>query len=378
MKNIAVVTHKYLPQPDDDLVIYLNKIKDHRIYHLKHNFPDAKDRRSIIDIYSKGKKIKEIKSIDYNFLPEPILYLKEMYFTFKWLVGLTEKIDTYIGMDGLCAFWGILLKKIGICRKVVYWSIDFVPHNRFKNRLSNFFYHKINTFSFKNADEVWDLSLRMAGGRKKYLGISEKDYKLCKVVPYGLWVKRIKKISYSKCDKNTLVYMGHLLPKQGVDIVLKRMPKIVKNLPQLKFKIIGDGSYKNTLVEMTRDLGIQKYCDFMGRIDNSVKMEREIAKAAVSIAPYKRTIDNYSYYADPGKVKTYLACGVPVLLTDLPWNAKDIEKSKCGVIIKDDGSDLIEKLEKIMKPEVNKEFRKNAIKYSENYDYEKIFESLKL
>ncbi len=378
MKNIALVAHKYLPQPDDDIVNYLSKKKDYKIFHIKHNFPDAKDRRSILDIYSKEKKVKEIKSIDYNFLPEPFLYFKEMYFTFKWLIAFAGKVDTYIGMDGLCVFWGILLRKIGVCRKVIYWSIDFVPFNRFGNSWKNYLYHKINTFSFKNSDEVWDLSPRMATGRRKYLGISEKDYKLHKVIPYGLWTKRIRRISYSKCDRNTLVYMGHLLPKQGVDTILKHISKVVKKNPQFKFKIIGEGSYKTALIDMAKGFGAEKYCEFLGRIDDSTQMENEIAKACVSIAPYKITKDNYSYYADPGKVKTYLACGVPVLLTDLPWNAKDIVKNKCGMIIKDDGSDLIEKLVKIMNPEVNKMFRKNAIKYSENYDYEKIFESLKL
>lgn len=376
MKNIAVVTHKYLPQPDDDLVLYLNNKKESRVYHIEHNVPDADNRKSFMKEYVKGKKNKNETSIDYKTFPEIVIYIKDALFTFRWL--FTTSIDTYIGMDGLCTLFGLVLKSFGRCKEVIYWSIDFVPHNRFKSVLSNFFYHTVNTVSCKKADEVWDLSPRMANGREKYLGIKENDYKKHKVVPYGLWTDRIKKVGFSDCDKNTLVYMGHLLPKQGVDIVLKEIPNIIKKMPKFKFKIIGDGSHKDALIKISKDLKIEQYCDFLGRIDNSQKMEREIAAAAAAIAPYKKTKDNYTYYADPGKVKTYLACGVPVLVTDLPWNAKDIENNKCGMIIKDGGSDLVEKLEKIMKPKVNKIFRKNAVKYSENYDYEKIFASLDL
>ncbi|MEK7497294.1 MAG: glycosyltransferase [Patescibacteria group bacterium] len=377
MKNIAIVAHKYLHHPDDDLVHFLEKRKGYNIFHVKHSFPDAKDRKSVLDIYLKGKRKKEISTKDYIFLPEPLVYFKEMFFTFKWLIATKSKYDLYIGVDGLCTFWGLLLKSLGVCKKVIYWSIDFVPLSRFKSGWKNFIYHKINSLSYKHADEVWDLSPRMLKGRKKYLGINKSDYKFHRVVPYGLWINRIKKIPYGKCEKKTLVFMGHLMKKQGVDLVIKNIDKIVKRIPGFKFKIIGDGNYRNDLVELSRMLSVDTYCQFLGRIDN-IKLEKEVAKSAVAVAPYIKMKDSYTYYADPGKVKTYLACGIPLLLTDLPWNAKEIEKRKCGFIIKDDGSDLVKKLVEVMKPSVNRKFRENATAYSKDYDYEKIFSKLEL
>lgn len=378
MKNIAIVAHKYLPQPDDDLVYFLNRKNEYNIFHLKHSFPDAKGRRSILDLYLSGKRIKKIKTLDYIFLPEAIVYFKELFFTIKWLMFSKRKFDLYLGMDGLCAFFGLLLKKLGVCKKVVYWSIDFVPINRLKSGWKNFFYHKINTFACKNADEVWNLSPRMAEGRKKYLGVRKSDYKIHKIVPYGVWTKRIKKVPYSECQKNTLVFMGHLMKKQGVDLVIKKIPEIVKRIPDFKFKIIGGGSYKEKLINLAKNLSVDKYCDFVGRIEDNRILEDEVAKSAVAIAPYLKTPDSYTYYADSGKIKTYLACGVPVLTTDLPWSAKEIAEEKCGLIISDKGEDLVGKLTYIMKSKVNEEFRRNAIKYSKNFDYEKIFSSLEL
>lgn len=377
MKSIAIVTHKYLPQPDDDLVYYLKKRKGYKIFHIKHSFPDAKDRRSVLDMYLDGIRIKETKTLDYIFLPEALVYFKELFFTIKWLVFAKRKCDLYIGMDGLCTFFGLLLKNLGVCRKVIYWNMDFVPFGRFKSRWKNFLYHKVNSFTCKKADEVWDLSPRMAEGRKKYLGINKGDYKFHRVVPYGVWAERIKKIDYSRCEKNTLVYMGHLMQKQGVDLVIRNIPEIIKQIPSFKFKIIGDGNYRKHLVKLSKELFVSKYCQFLGRIGN-IRLEKEIAKAAVAIAPYLKTKDSYTYYADSGKVKTYLACGVPVFMTDLPWNAKEIERNKCGLIINDDGSDLVKKLLRIIGSSVNKEFRKNAIEYSKNFDYEKIFSKLEL
>lgn len=375
MKNIAVVTHKYLPQPDDDLIFYLNEKKNVYITNIRHSFSDAKDRFSVLEIFVNGKKQRSIKSSDYYSLPDSLIHFKELIFTMKWILKSKRKFDVYIGIDGLCTLFGLILKKLGKCRKVIYWSMDFVPFNRFKDKWKNFLYHKVNTFSCKNSDEVWDLSPRMPLGRKKYLKIKHKDYKLHRIVPYGVWTSQIKTISYDKCEKQTLVFMGHLLKKQGIDMIIKKIPDIVREIPNFELKIIGDGNYKNQLERLVDILEVKNYCTFLGRISDK-RLRKEIAKSAVAIAPYYVGKDSYTYYADPGKVKTYLACGVPVLLTNLPWNVKEIEKSKCGLIIKDDGNDLVNKLAYLMKKEINPKFRKNAIKYSEKFNYEKIFVNL--
>lgn len=232
--------------------------------------------------------------------------------------------------------------------------------------------------SSKGADEVWDLSPRMKEGRKKYFGLKNTDYKSSRVVPYGLWLNRIKKPSYRKIQTHTLVFMGHLLEKQGVDTVIKRIPDIIKIIPDFKFKIIGSGRYEKKLKKLAKTLNVEKYCNFVGRINDNVKMEKEISTSGVAIAPYLSTKQSYTYYADPGKVKTYLACGVPVLLTNLPWNAKEIEKRKCGKIISSEGRDLVNKLAFLMDTKTNREYRKNTTKYSSEFDYDKIFSKLAL
>lgn len=377
MKNVVLVAHKYLPQSDDDLVYYLNQKKFESVLHIKHSFSDAKDRRSSFAWFSKGKKIKQEKTIDYKFLPEVLVYLKELFFTIKWPLLSKTKWDTYIGMDGLTVIIGLILRKINVCRKVIFWSIDFVPHNRFNQSWKNKIYRKVNILAVKNADEVWDLSPRMIEGRRKFLGLDKKSYKSHRLVLSGMWSSRIKKISYKDCEKNTLVFMGHLLSKQGVDMVIRMIPEILKQIPNFKFKIIGGGSYEKELITLARKLSVEKYCHFMG-IKVGRPLEKKIAKSAVAIAPYVKTSDSYTYYADPGKVKYYLACGVPILLTDLPWNAKEIEEKKCGIIISDKGDDLVEKLLVLMSPKTNQQYRRNAINYSKEFNYKNIFNTLKI
>lgn len=378
MKNILIVSHKFLTQPDDDLALFLNEKKYDNVLHIRHSFSDAPDRYSYYTWYKNGKICKEEKTGDYRNFSEPFIYLKELFFTIYWVGKSKIKWDVCIGMDGLCVLFGNILRSFNKVGKTIYWAIDFVPNNRFNSGVRNKIYHWINMCGYKKSDEMWDLSPRMAEAREKFIGIKKTDYKLHKVVPYGVWIDRIKKYKYEECEKNTLVFMGHLLPKQGAQLVIEAIPEIIKKMPDFKFKVIGDGQYKKDLIQLAKKLGVEKYCDFKGKVNDIKELENEIARSCLAIAPYVKKLDTWTYYADSGKVKTYLACGVPVLLTDIPWNAQEIKNNKCGEIITEEKKNIIDSVIRLFDPIINQEYRNNAIKYSKIFDYKNIFNQLSL
>jgi glycosyltransferase involved in cell wall biosynthesis len=225
---------------------------------------------------------------------------------------------------------------------------------------------------------MWDLSPRMAEARETFLNFKRDRYRLHKVIPYGVWTERIRKYRFEECEKHTLVFMGHLIEKQGVQLVIQAMPEILQKIPDFRFKIIGAGSFKNDLVKLAEDQQVSSHCDFKGKIADHRDLENEIARSCVAIAPYVKKFDTWTYYADPGKVKTYLACGVPVLLTDIPWNAKEIEKHRCGNIIPEASVQIALHILTLMVGETNQIYRDNAISYAQTYDYENIFRSLQI
>lgn len=376
MKNIVIVSHKFLTQPDDDLVIFLNKNIYENVLHIRHSFSDATDRCSYYSWYKNGNIFKEYRTLDYKIFPETLIYIKEYYFTLKWILTSRIKWDFFIGMDGLCVLFGNTLRFTGFIKKTVFWAIDFVPKSRFRGGFKDAIYHIININGYKKSDEMWDLSPRMLEAREKFLGIKLNDYKSHKIIPYGVWTDRIETYTYDQCDKTTLVFMGHLLEKQGVQLVIKSIPKIIKILPDFKFKIIGDGIYKKDLLLLAKEIGVLNYCFFLGKIDDIKKLENEIAKSAVAIAPYVKELDTWTYYADPGKIKTYLASGMPVLLTDIPWNSKIIENKKCGRIIETNELSIVEGVLFFMNPLVNPIYRKNSVDFSKSFDYNIIFKQI--
>lgn len=374
--SILIIAHKFLPQPDDDLVLYLNNEKKDNVVHITHAFSDCPNRISKCVWYKNGEVHKEWKSRDYKRFPEPVIYLKEFLFTVYSVLKTRLKFNISVCMDGMCTFFGIFLRSLGRIKKVDYWAVDFVPENRFKSGVKNFIYHEINKFGYRNADEMWDLSPRMADAREEFLGIKKDSYRSHRVVPYGMWIDRIKRYSYEECEKHTLVFMGHLIEKQGVQLVLDAIPEIIKEIPDFKFKVIGTGNYEGKLKQKVTDLKIEEYVDFLGKIEKNEDLEEEIAKSCVAIAPYISKLDTWTKYADPGKVKTYLACGVPVLLTDVPWNAREIEEEYCGKIIEENSMNITENLFRLINLKTNQDYRNRAEEYSSRYDYKNIFESI--
>lgn len=376
MKNVVIVTHKFVTHPDDELVQYLNNKKYLNVLHICHSFYEAPDRKSYYIWYKNGKIYKKAISKDYKGYVDPIIYLKELFYTFWWVIKSKVVWDEYIGMDGLCVLPGNILRKLGRVKTTVFWAIDFVPENRFPSKIATKIYHMVNIHGYKNTDEMWDLSPRMVDARQKYLAIKNSDYRKIKVVPYGMWTRKIYKVPYNMCDKETLVFMGRIIESQGVQLVVKALPQIIKRVPNFKFKIIGTGPYLQKLKFMIKKDKLEKSCLLLGKIEDHRILEKEIAKSALGIAPYINIEGSWTYYADPGKVKTYLACGVPVLTTDLPWNANEIEANKCGKIIKEDPKNIANAVIEFMNNKMNQRYRKNAIKYAEKFNYEVIFRNL--
>jgi len=371
-KKILIVAHKFLTQPDDELFSYLQGKSGIVSMHICHSFSDAPDRRSRFTLRLSGGGEKSGESSDRKKWPEPLLYLREFFLTVFWAFRLPGKWDTYIGMDGLCVFFGNFLRLIGKVRRTVFWAMDFVPENRFRESLKNRIYRYVNTCSCRKSNEMWDLSPRMLEAREKFGGLKLSDYRFHRVVPYGMWLKRIPVVGWDSCRQKTLVFMGHLIEKQGVQMVLRAIPDIRRRISGFRFRVIGGGSYRSELEKLSSELGVSDCTEFVGKIEDIRDLEASIAECALAVAPYIRELDTFTYYADPGKVKTYLACGVPVLLTDLPWNAREIESAGAGIVIPEDPAVLADTVSRLLECDLGP-MRQRARTYAERFDYGTIF-----
>ena len=109
---------------------------------------------------------------------------------------------------------------------------------------------------------------------------------------------------------------------------------------------------------------------FHGYVADHRDVERILSHAAVGVAPYAQTDDTFSRYADPGKLKAYLAAGLPIVLTDVPPNAHELAAEAGAEIVHDDARALAAAITRALdSPEEWHARRAAALAYARRFDW---------
>lgn len=301
-------------------------------------------------------------------------FVVDFFTTIVWGIGLRGRYDVYIGVDPLNCLAGIVLRALGLVRCVIFYSIDFTPR-RFGHNILDGVYHAIESFCVRFADVRWDVSPRISEGREKFMGLLQKDFPVT-VVPVGMWEKDIPEESGS-FDAHRIVFVGHLLKKQGVDTVMKAFSMIVKKIKHARLLIIGGGEEEQSLKQLAGKLHLKKYVEFTGWMWDQEEIRKLLLGCAFAVATYDprgAKEDNFTYYADPTKIKTYLSCGLPVIMTNVPYNASDLARSGCAIIV-DYDEKLIAKvlIDVLIDKKKLETMRTKALDTAKEFTWEKIF-----
>jgi glycosyltransferase involved in cell wall biosynthesis len=364
--------------PTDELLKYLLKNDVSKVVLITHPIVFTPNiNGSGYELYLNGNSIKsDSKFFKIVYLPSFVMYLNDLILTLIFAIKLGHHYDLYIGYDNLNALSGLILRKLGIVKKCVFYVIDFTP-KRFENRFLNWVYHSIESFCAVNCDETWNLSCKMIKAREHFKNISPKLGNQ-RVVPMGIWFEELRRFDSNEIDNTQLVFMGYISKKQGIQYVLKAIPNIVAQISDFKFLVIGDGEYLQTLKDLASNLQIDDHVKFAGYIEDQNDMHSMISRSSFAVALYEEGDPerNYTYYADPGKLKEYLGLGVPILLTDVPHNAQEIVKKGCGKIIIASPEEISKIVVELMSNEENIiQYRKNAINYANEFDWNAIYTS---
>ncbi len=308
-------------------------------------------------------------------LPVPLQYLFEIFLNCYWVIRKTNRIvDVFVGLDNLNALAGILLKKLGRVNKTVYYVIDYDP-SKYKNQLANKIYHLIDRFCVKYCDSTWNLSHRMIDARKEYFHFSGGNQI---VVPIGIHLSDFKPLPFEQLEKKTIAYMGTIEKRQGIQYIIECIPELIKNFPDFHFMVIGGGIYLDNLIALANSLGVTSYITFTGYVKTNLEVRSFLSKCVLGVALYEKYTDgklSLTTFADPGKIKFYCASGLPILITEVPHNAIEIERLKCGQIVELNKNSIMTAIFNLLKNERTLlEYRNNAIRYATGFDWKRVFD----
>ncbi|MBI5613915.1 glycosyltransferase [Candidatus Gottesmanbacteria bacterium] len=367
--SIVIVTHEYTTGPPHSLEKYCSG-KVSKLLFISHPFIFAPDTRSYFNLYDFKGKVQDsvhfIKFIQNQF----ISVMKDIVLTVYWVV-CAGQFDQYIGVDGMNAFTGLFLKRLGIVKRVIFYTIDYVP-NRFNNAFVDSIYLWIDKKAVEGSDVVWNLSDTMKTMRAEQ-GLSHSYDAKQILVPVGTDVD-IPEVKESERKRFHVAHMGHLTKKQGVQLVIEAIPEVLTKVPEFHFDIFGAGEYEKTLKELSARLNVDSFVTFHGYIEDHHSLEIKLSTCSLGIAPYVDTQDNFIRHTDPGKVKAYLAAGLPIVITKVPDVWKDIEKNKCGKACEANPSSVAKTIIFLLTDELLLGlYRKNAVVYARKFSWKRVF-----
>ncbi len=371
--RVAIAKHAYTVAGglEQELLDYLN-LRSARVLYIVHPFPQARmPLNSVMRVFDQGERVREFKT------PAPrgpaiVFYLLDILFTIYFFLRARTRIDLFIGVDNLNAFAGLLLRRMGWVKTVVFYTIDYVPQ-RFENRALNHIYHWIDKFCCDHANYIWNVSAAMMEARRaKWLALDGCAPSL--VVPLGCNFERIGRLPVAQIYRHDVAFLGDLAPEQGVDWLLENWRAVRARVPDARLIVIGGGAQEDALKQQANRLGIASSVQFSGFIVDDIEVEQMLAHCAVGVAPYAADATSFKYYADPGKVKLYLAAGLPVVITNVPPVAQVIHQADAGFAIDHDDSELTEAIVTLLtQDELYERYRANAIQFAARFSWHRIF-----
>ena len=285
----------------------------------------------------------------------------------KLLEG-APKAQLYVGLDNLNAFMGLRLRRRGQVDSVIYYVIDHTP-KRFGNPLLNWLYAAFDRYCCKHADQVWVLSDRMREAKLQRGADPARTH----VVPIGVDLEAIGKAGPAP-KKPELVLLSYLGREKGVQLALEAWPTVLKSVPKARLTIIGGGPYAGELKAQAERLGLGASVRFLGRVDDHREVLRSLKGYRAGLAPYLSDAANYAHWADPAKPKEYLAAGLPVIITRVPWIAEEIANRPMGLAIDYQAGALASACIKLLKDGAfHGRCRRNALSFMHGADWDRSF-----
>lgn len=340
-----------------------------------HPFHYCSDRRSLARKYVGGKLTMDKRRIGWA-LPNLLTYIKDALCSLVFFFLLGGRYNDCVACDPLNAVVAIALKKCGLIDRVVFYTIDWMP-GRFANPVLNKIYHALDRFCVRHCDAAWNISPRIVDVRREQ-GLPDDRNVL---VPVGVDLEKITLADKAGRTPRDLVLLGALSPSKGVDLVIEAWPRLLARFPELRLHVIGktpnnaveDGAVYAPFEPRLLALGDSVV---LHGVMNHDKVLETLPAFDVSLALYRPTDNNLSRWADPSRVKDYLACGLPVIITDVPEIAKDVAREGAGIVAAYTAQAVEEAVAAMVgDPESWRAMGRAAVVYMERYRWSAIFDA---
>ncbi|MFX1535010.1 MAG: glycosyltransferase family 4 protein [Promethearchaeota archaeon] len=202
---------------------------------------------------------------------------------------------------------------------------DVLVHAR-----ENFIYRLITRYVFSKADLITSDSIILQEAILELGGRHEKNYIIQNGVDFKVFNPNVdgsnirKKLGLG--NSPVILSTRGIAPLYNIDCIVKAIPKVLESLPdaQFLFTYIKEDSI-STVKELVKKLGFDASVKFIGCVDHK---EIPFYHAAADILVSVPSSDS-----SPCSVYEAMACGTPVVISDLPWTKHFMKNRENAMIV---------------------------------------------
>jgi glycosyltransferase involved in cell wall biosynthesis len=134
--------------------------------------------------------------------------------------------------------------------------------------------------------------------------------RLIEVVPNGIDLDEFG-IDVPKAGHSTVACISRLISTKRVDVLIRAIPDVVRQVPDLHVEVVGVGAEEEPLHRLADDVGVADRVSFLGRVDSNEEVRRIVKRAHAFALPSES--EGFGIV-----VLEAMASGVPVACSDIP------------------------------------------------------------
>lgn len=292
------------------------------------------DRVASTDRFQIVRKFKPLPNWRYEQLPKAIPQFLHAASTL-----LTKRFDVlHCGDLFPQAFNGVFLSKIFRVPLVIFCHGDEISQTdrrRHQPKVRNFIYRQADAIVAANqfaADGLLRIGIPADRIHKLTPGVNRDHFH-----PDPPNSELIEK--HGLAGKKVLLTVARLVPRKGHKVVLEALPKVLRQVKDLRYLIAGDGPEKSRLEQQAKDLGISESVVFLGDVSHDKICEYyNVCDVFLMINRMEAQGDVESF----GMVFTEAnAMGKPVIGGRSGGTAEAVLEGETGFLVDPDSSDEV-------------------------------------
>jgi glycosyltransferase involved in cell wall biosynthesis len=262
-----------------------------------------------------------------------------------FLIATRRRYDLLVTAGLNLGLFGIFLRWIGLVRRVTFVVMDYWPR-KYSSPLWSGIYRRIYGWCSTHADVVVDVAPTIEAARVRDGIRVQPERRL--TIPHVIDPAAVGWLPREQLESNSLIWTGAVTPECGFALVIDAVERLVRHMSAITVYVTSYAPFPDHLWRRIQERGLEGHFRLLGYIKDESDFSRTVRRFRVGLAPYLPQIDTVKRFAGVARPWTYIANGVPPVMTRVPFDAEEIERSGAGIIIDYQAEALVDAIRRLL------------------------------